>query len=214
MLEHLPAVLILTDRVASESAGRSLVATVEGLRGLQDVALVLREKDLPRTERHQLGSVVAEASLGGALPIIVASDAALAADLGADGVHLAADDPDVEGGRLAVGRSCHGLREIHRAEGTGADYVTIGPIFESRSKPGYGPAMGPSTLAGFAAATALPVYALAGVEPGRAGPCITAGAHGVAVMGAVMGSPDPRGVVEALVEEVNRAWVRCGVEER
>ncbi len=212
MLEHLPALLILTDREASASVGRSLADTVDALAGMRDVALVLREKDLSRPDRDRLGREVAESCLRGGLPLIVASDVRLASDLGADGVHLAAEDVDADPGRLTVGRSCHSLREIHRAEVGGADYATIGPVFGSRSKPGHGPAMGLETLAGFAAATALPVYALAGVEPGRAGPCVEAGAHGVAAMHAVMGAALPREVVHALVEEVHRAWVRRGVE--
>ena len=44
---------------------------------------------------------------------------------------------------------------------------------------------------------ALPVYALGGITPGRAAPCIAAGAAGVAVMGAVMAAPDPAAAVVA-----------------
>ncbi len=74
---------------------------------------------------------------------------------------------------------------------SGADYVTLSPVFESASKPGYGPALGPAGLHALAARLTIPVVALGGVGVGNAGTCLGAGAAGVAVMGAVMAAADP-----------------------
>jgi thiamine-phosphate pyrophosphorylase len=88
-------------------------------------------------------------------------------------------------------------------------YVTVSPVYPSASKPGYGPALGLSTLRNWCAACAVPVLALGGVDsPARAAACVRAGAAGVAVMGTVMRAADPAAVVRAMVEAVcaNLRW--------
>lgn len=126
-----------------------------------------------------------------------------------DGVHLRARDPFPSGERPAlVGRSCHGEAELRRAADEGCDYVTLSPVAASGSKPGYGPALGVAGLrallerTGYLSPTAPRVLALGGVEPGAARQWLEAGAHGVAVMGAVMRANDPADVAARLVAEV------------
>ena len=195
----LPPVLVLTDRRQSEAAGRSLAESVGALRGVDGIAVVYREKELEDPERLRLGREIADTGV----PLIVSSDAALAGDLGAIGVHLAADDPSSSFGGL-VGRSCHGDNEIEQAGAEALDYVTLSPVFETSSKPGYGPGLRLVGLSRSSASASMPVYALGGVTPANAGECIGAGATGVAVMGAVMSSPSPADVVNRLVEAVSR----------
>lgn len=241
MLEHLPALLVLTDRRMAGARGHTLAEVVGSLGGL-DVAVVLREKDLDPPDRAETGREVADAADRGGIPLLVASDPDLAEALGADGLHLAGDDPApswiASGGPghpghtghagsarharhagrpdrpVTVGRSCHCDVDLDRAASEALDYVTLSPVFETASKPGYGPPLGLEGLARFILAAELPVYGLGGVAPGRAAACILAGAHGVAVMGAVMAAPEPRAVAEALVGEVHRAWVERNVEAR
>ena len=70
------------------------------------------------------------------------------------------------------------------------DYVTLSPIYPTATKPGYGPALGPSRAA--ALAGDVPWLALGGIDSAeRAAECAAAGARGIAVLGAVMRSPDP-----------------------
>lgn len=111
-------------------------------------------------------------------------DVCLAA--GADGVHL----PSCRiapgtlkqrfGGHLIIGVSCHSVDEALRAEGEGADYVYLSPIFESVSKPGYGPPLGVAALTAAAARVRIPVLALGGISRENEGLCIAAGAAGIA----------------------------------
>ncbi len=201
---RLPQLLVLTDRRASERVGRSLGDTVRRAVSGGARAVLLREKDLLPGDRHHLAT-----ELRPLVPVLlIASDAKLAVEIGADGVHLAADDawPDDATDRVAgdtppdvsVGRSCHDELAVRRAAHEGATYATLSPVFESPSKPGYGPALGTGVLHGHP----LPVYALGGIEPGRAAECLVAGAAGVAVMGAVMGADDPARVVRRLLAEI------------
>lgn len=202
----LPAVLVLTDRVAAAEAGHDLVDVVAGCAG-HDVAVVFREKDLPRQDRAALATTVADAARVAGVPMIVASDPGLASLVAASGVHLAAVDARPTGWDGWVGRSCHDRTELARALAEGDDYVTLSPIYESPGKPGYGPALGPDGLGELTAGIELPVYALAGISASRAGACVAAGAHGVAVQGAVMTAPDPGVEVGRLAAAVHEARI-------
>lgn len=192
----LPRLLLLTDRT---QADRPVVEVVEAAVEAGARAVVLREKDLPRPQRARLADRLRAilAPVGGLL--LVASDPSIPAD----GIHLAADDPLPDGTRV-VGRSCHGRTDLVAAAEAGIDYATLSPIHATRSKPGHGPALGPEALPD----TPLPTFALGGVTPARAAACVRAGAHGVAVMGAVMRAADPGRVTAQLLDALADGAVR------
>jgi thiamine-phosphate pyrophosphorylase len=79
-----------------------------------------------------------------------------------------------------IGVSCHSIQDVLGAESAGADYVVLGPIFETASKLVYGPPLGLSVLSEAAAQTMIPVYALGGVTVDGAVQCLEAGAAGIA----------------------------------
>jgi thiamine-phosphate pyrophosphorylase len=183
----LPRLLLLTD-AAQLPAGRDLIGTVAACVEAGLSAVVLREHQLPPGERHEL-----VASLGGLPGLTVISSRI--PDAAAAGTHLAADQPPGGGW---WGRSCHSAAEVGRAANEGAAYATLSPYAASASKPGYGPPLDPAAYGGHP----IPVYALGGVGPGNAAAARRTGAHGVAVMGAVMRAADPALVVDALLREV------------
>ncbi len=160
-------------------------------------SVVIREKDLSRADRARLAVAAMELLHPRSVEVLVATDAALAHRIGADGVHLAASDPLPSLPVGIVGRSCHDTSDLDRAGRDGADYATVSPVFPSASKPGYGPPLGVDGLARAAAHSPVAVLALGGVSGSNAGRCLEAGAAGVAVMGAVMAADDPgRAVAE------------------
>jgi len=188
---RLPRLLVLTDRTI---CGRPLVdvvtdAVVSGAR-----AVVLREKDLPDDERVRIAAQLRRVldPVGGVL---------LLAGPRGDAVHLSASDPLPAPRPTVVGRSCHDAGEVARADAEGCDYVTCSPVFATASKPGYGPALGPSGLAALVTG-GPPAYALGGVLPGHVATCRGAGAHGVAVMGPVMRDPQIVAQYLAALEQV------------
>jgi thiamine-phosphate pyrophosphorylase len=199
--------MVLTDRRMAADAGHDLVDVVADAVGAGAPAILLREKDLPGTERHRLAVRLRAITADAGAALIVAGDGALAGEVGADGVHLAASDswPDGATG-LGVGRSCHAIEELTAAaQGGVADYLTFSPVFATASKPGYGPALGIDGLAaGCEAAAPMAVLALGGIGPAEVADCQSAGAAGVAVMGAVMRADDPGGVVRAIMVMVAR----------
>ena len=191
-------VVVVTDR---RQARRGLIeaaaAAVEG--GAR--WLLLREKDLPYAERQALADRLRAVLAPVAGRLIVAGPD----PLGGDAVHLSATDP-LPAAKL-VGRSCHDAGELARL--TTEDYVTLSPVFPSRSKPGYRP-LGLAAFGELCRQAGRPVLALGGVEtPERAAACAAAGAAGVAVMGAVMRAADPARVVA----ELRRAFAEAANSE-
>ena len=192
--------IVLTDRRQCERAGRRLPEVVSEAAGAGAGRFVFREKDLDRQARRDLAAECLMATSAQGASLIVASDAALARDLGVRCVHLAHDDraPDERG--VQFGRSCHDSAEAGAAALEGAAYVTASPVFASPSKPGYGPELGEDGLRALvAAAGGVPVYALGGVTPERCSDCVRWGAAGVAVMSHVMGAADPAVAVASLL---------------
>lgn len=190
----LPRLLVLTDGDEAADAGHDLSVLLADVlaAGGPSLAVVVRERHLPPTERSALVASVAEHAAATGSLVVVASPATDPRQ----NVHLRAAEPFPAPRPGTVGRSCHDARELRAASAEGCDYATLSPIFPTGSKPGYGPALGPDALG----AAPLPVYALGGVRAANARSCREAGATGVAVMGAVMRSPAPAVAVAALLD--------------
>jgi thiamine-phosphate pyrophosphorylase len=123
-------------------------------------------------------------SLGVAFVVNDDVDAAIA--LGADGVHLGQEDDGAErawNAGLLLGRSASTLAE---AVATDADYLGVGPVWESPSKDDAGEPIGLESLAEICAAVDVPVVAIGGIDASNAAACIQAGAAGVAVIRAAV----------------------------
>ena len=132
-------------------------------------------------------------------------DVALAA--AADGVHLpAASFSIAEARRLVgpdawIGRSTHAAAEAEAAAADGADYVVLGPVFATPSKAAFGPPLGLVVLA--TAQPTCPVLAIGGITTANVADVRRAGAHGVAVVRAILDAPDTAAATRALIEAVS-----------
>ena len=179
----LPRLLVLTDR--TQCAG-PLVEAVATAVDCGARAVVLREKDLPQEARRELGEELRAVldPVGGLLV-----HGGLAGSAGSDAVHLSGSDPFPAGVRpRLVGRSCHSADDLAHAAREGCDLVMLSPVFETASKPGYGPALGLDGLARLLPG-APRAYALGGVRARDVPGCLAAGAHGVPGRGGVMRVP-------------------------
>jgi len=201
-----PPVLLITDR---SQAAAQLEAVVAGALSAGCRWVLLREKDLEPGARLALLRRLVDLGRKWDARVLVSTDPAEARDAGAAGVHLpSGTNPtaarELLGPRSLIGVSTHNLSEAQAAAETGADYVTLSPIFESESKPGYGPALGLGKLGAVATRVALPVLALGGVGPGNAASCRAAGAAGIAVIGQVMRAPDSGAAMSDLIAALGR----------
>ncbi|MBX7265221.1 thiamine phosphate synthase [Micromonospora sp. Llam7] len=119
-------------------------------------------------------------------------------------IHLSAAGPYPPPAADLVGRSCHDEAELHRL--SSEDYVTLSPVFPTRTKPGHGPPLLPEGLAGLIRRSPVPALALGGIEtPAQVRACIQAGATGVAVLGTMMRATDPHLTASTLVEAFRQA---------
>ena len=193
--------LLVTDRHQAAAPLEQVVgeAIAAGARWIW-----LRDRDLPAAERRALAERLLALARPHGVRLTIGGDVALAAEISAGSVHLAANAPIASararlGARALIGISAHSEADVAAAAAAGADYATLSPIFVTASKPGYGPALGVATLA-CAASHEVPVLALGGVTAERADLCLRAGAAGIAVMGEVMRAAERPGGVRAVVQ--------------
>ena len=91
-----------------------------------------------------------------------------------------------------IGLSIHAGDDPATLDTASLDYLVAGAAYDTQSKPGYGPFLGPDGIASLIRGeTSLPVIAIGGVDSGNAAALLGAGAAGVAVMGGVMRAADP-----------------------
>jgi thiamine-phosphate pyrophosphorylase len=195
-----PPLLVISDR---RQARRPLEELAEAIFAGGCRWLSLREKDLPPAERRTLlGALLMVGRRWGAT-VTVHEDVDAAVISGAAGVHLpSAGNPEAARARLPnglIGASAHSAAEASALLCSGADYVTISPVFITASKPGYGPAIGLDGLAEMVRQVPGPVIALGGINAANAPLCLSAGALGVAVMGEVMRAANPQAAVESML---------------
>ncbi len=140
----------------------------------------------------------------------------LVAEAGADGVHVGQDDMpasqarEIVGPELLIGLSTHEPEQIDRALSAGVDYIGVGPVRETPTKPGR-PAVG-LELVRYAAANAggLPFFAIGGIAPENVDAARAAGATRVAVVRALTEAGDPESVARALRSAVTPVEARGG----
>ena len=149
-------------------------------------------------------------SAGGLFIVNDRLDVALAG--GADGVHLGPDDPPVSDARAVaaetlgaaadgfiLGCSVDTADAAARAEAEGADYLGVGAVYATANKSDAEDVIGLEGLQRVVEAVSIPVVAIGGITPERANAVAETGACGAAVIGAVMGSPEPAEAVRALL---------------
>lgn len=118
----------------------------------------------------------------------------LAVEVGADGVHLGQNDPPVAAARSAVGDqrliglSTHSEEQIDTARGV--DYIGVGPVHPTPTKPGR-PPVGLALVRYAATHARVPFFAIGGIDVSNAAEVRAAGAPGVAVVRALTEAPDP-----------------------
>jgi thiamine-phosphate pyrophosphorylase len=115
----------------------------------------------------------------------------------ADGVHGGADDLGVApmravvGADRLVGGTARDPATAAELAAAGADYLGVGPVYATTSKTGLPAPIGVATIERVVAATDVPVIAIAGITVERVTEVVGAGAHGVAVISAIVAAPDP-----------------------
>ena len=186
--------LLVTDR--SQVPDRSLSVAVRRAVEAGLPAVQLRERDLPIRDLLELARTIQDITKPQGVPLLINDRVDLALALDLDGVHLRANSLPVSvarrilGERRVVGVSTHSPDEVRRANDDGADYVIVGPVFDTPSKRAYGKPLGLERLAEACRGSSIPVFAIGGITRERIGEVRRAGAYGVAMIGGILGRRD------------------------
>jgi len=202
-----PGLYLITDR---RITGNLPDAVEEALKaGVRTVQL--REKDLKGRELLTLALALRKktSEFGARLIINDRIDVALLSR--ADGVHLGGASINARDARLMLGKtgligvSTHSVEEAIRAEADGADFITFGPLYFTKSKEKWGSPLGTGILQEVKKRVKVPVYGIGGINKERVKEVIGSGAEGIAVISAVLGSPDILRSAKDLISELEES---------
>jgi len=171
-------------------------------------AVQLREKALDDEALLALTRRAREVCDDLGLLLIVNDRPLVALDGGADGVHVGQDDDSVAaargvvGAELLIGLSTHTPAQIDAAADADVDYIGVGPVHATPTKPGR-PAVGLDLVRYAAAHSAVPFFAIGGINAGNLGEARDAGARRVAVVRAIAQAEDPRAAARRLADALD-----------
>ena len=164
----------------------------------------LREKTLSRREIERAGATFRRIADTYSALFIVNDDPELAHACDADGLHVGQDDLSVSEARAAlgpdaiVGLSTHTSEQVDSGARSGADYISVGPIWETPTKEGR-PATGLDLISHASrAAGSTPFFAIGGIDTGNAADVLAAGARRLCVVRAIRDAEDPAAAAAAL----------------
>jgi thiamine-phosphate pyrophosphorylase len=186
---------VLTDTTRQERFSHAELAR-RALRGGASV-VQFRQKSSPIRAKLRAARAVAHVCAEAGAPLVVNDHLDVAQAVGAAGVHLGQDDFPVATARRVlgpdalIGATATTPDQARAATDDGADYVGFGPVFSTNSKANPASVKGVEGLRAACRAVDRPVIAIAGVTPERVGPCLKAGAHGVAVLSGVACAEEP-----------------------
>ncbi len=174
----------------------------------------LREKELGRAEIERAADTYRRVADTFSVPFIVNDDPELARACDADGVHIGevgevAAAREVLGRDGLVGVSTHSPEQIAAANEAAVDYIAVGPIWETPTKPGR-PGVGLELIHHAAEQSRHPFFAIGGISPLNAEEVVRAGARRLCVVRAIRDAPHPEVAAEAL----RRAFVAADGEAR
>jgi len=196
MIKELPNIYLITDRHQTYNH-RPLVDVVEELLQAGVRMIQLREKDLSAAELYPLAQKLRSLTRSYNSLLLINDRIDIALAVGADGVHLGGHSLPVKiarqllGSNSLIGVSTHSIEEAESAQNQGADFITCGPVFLTPSKAAYGAPIGVGSLQTICKTCKIPVYALGGIKANNTRDTLQAGAHGVAMISALLSSPEP-----------------------
>jgi thiamine-phosphate pyrophosphorylase len=198
--------LLVTDR--HQTNGRPLVPLLQRALAAGMPAIQLRERDLSARDLVTLACEVQAVTASRRSQLLINDRIDVALALEGVGVHLRSNSLPVSvvrqllGTQRLLGVSVHAVEEVVSAQLQGADYIVLGPIYETPSKQTFGPPLGIHTLEKACRLVRIPIIGIGGVTAARAREMRRAGAFGVAVITAVLGAADVESATRELLDAV------------
>jgi len=206
MLTLSSRLLVVTDR--HQTRGRPLVPLLQRIVHAGMPAIQLRERDLSARELATLAREVQAVTASRRSQLLINDRIDVALALEGVGVHLRSNSLPVSvarqmlGIQRLLGISVHSVEEAVQGESQGADYIVLGPIYETPSKQLFGPPLGIHTIEKACRLVRIPIIGIGGVTAARAREMRRAGAFGAAVITAILGATDVESAVRELLDAV------------
>ena len=200
--------VLITNRKVSETKLTDIIEqAIEGGVG----TVQLREKDLSTYDLYCLAKEIRGLTEKKDVNLIINDRVDIAIAVDADGVHLGWQSLEIGIVRNMIGRdkligfSAHSLKEAERAENSGADYVTISPIFDTANKDYFIKPLGVDEIGKIRAQIDVPVIALGGINENNISDVLENGADGIAVISAIQQSGNYRQSASRLYNKITRS---------
>jgi thiamine-phosphate pyrophosphorylase len=171
----------------------------------------LRDKHLPDDELTAVANATRALCerLGPPSPLLVVNDRPhIALDVGADGIHVGQDDMPVAevralvGADMLIGLSTHSREQIDAVDASLVDYIGVGPIHATPTKPGR-PAVGVELIHYAAAHAPVPFFAIGGLDADNLSEALDAGAERVCVLRAIANAAEPERAARELRDTID-----------
>jgi len=205
-----PTLYVILDRAAA--GGRDLAVVLEGVIAAGGRMVQLREKTWPSGRLWPVAVRLQARCREAGVTFIVNDRVDLAVAVGADGVHLGQDDLPPQAARallrpgMILGLSTHSVEQARAAQAAGADYVAVGSMFPTATKPDF-ELVGPDLVRKVRGDIRAPLVGIGGITAANVGEVIRAGADGVAVISAVCAAPDPEAATRSFLAAIAAARV-------
>lgn len=166
-------------------------------------AIQLREKSITDEVFLAMAAELRELTDETGKILIINDRPDIAAIVGADGVHLGQGDIPIAEARsllrpgAIVGKTCRNPGQAKAAANAGADYISVGPIFETKTKDA-GPARGIDVFKSVMDAVSQPAVPIGGINADNVGELIEVGAKSVAACSAICSADNPKAAAEAI----------------
>ncbi|WP_105386421.1 thiamine phosphate synthase [Neorhizobium alkalisoli] len=170
----------------------------------------LRDKQASTAQMIETGQALKAVLASSGIPLIVNDDVEAAIAIGAEGVHVGQSDMGAAVTRQRVGQamilgvSVETEELARQVDPSIVDYVGIGPVFATPTKPDHKRPIGFDGLARIVAAASVPAVAIGGLKAEHAGKALAAGAQGIAVVSAICGQQDPKQAARRIAEEIKK----------
>ncbi len=195
--------------VSRSRSGRSTLSVLEEVLNGGCRMVQLREKDLSDRELLELATKARHMTPQAGALLIINDRADVALRVGADGVHVGQTDLPVNEARRIVGfdrlvgGSAHSVEQAVEAESAGADYIGVGPVFHSPTKPELGSSG--TELIRSVADIRVPFFAIGGITLESLPRVLAVGASRVAVSSAIIESDDICEVTRSFLDKLRSA---------
>ena len=172
--------------------------------------LQLRAKGFSAAEVAAMARRIMPVAREAGVPFVINDFPEVAAEIGADGVHVGQDDARIDevrqllGPDRIVGKSTHSLAQAREAGAEAVDYIGFGPIFATPTKPEYSP-IGPEDIATVEREIPVPVFCIGGIKRENLGSVLAAGARRVVIVSGLLCAEDLPGYLRDVRAKLGEA---------